>query len=116
MKPCQLIINPRFWDSLQLATDVGLELPYLLYRMTRGEKLQPPPPHKEGFRLRWLLGDLDRLYLVLKSPDYSLGEKFHQALSFLNFLPRNTRYEVNRFGDMKTLFMNLRKYIREIVV
>lgn len=91
-------INTRFWDSLQLAIDGGLEFPYLLYRIAREEKLQPPTLYKEGVRLRWLLGDLDRLYIVLKSPDYSLIDKFHQVLSFLNFLTRNTRYEVNRLG------------------
>jgi len=112
--PYLMEINTRFWGSLQLAIDAGLEFPYMLYQMTIGEKLHPPP-YKQGIRLRWLLGDLDRLYIVLKSTDYSLDNKFQQALSFLNFFSTNTHYEINRLRDIKPFFYELRKYIREIV-
>lgn len=113
--PYLMEINTRFWGSLQLSIDAGLEFPYLLYRMATGEKLTTPMPYREGVRLRWLLGDLDRLYIVLKSKDYSVVNKFRQMLTFLNFFTRNTHHEVNRLEDIKPFIYELRKYIREIL-
>lgn len=114
--PYLMEINTRFWGSLQLAIDSGLEFPYLLYRIASGEELHYPMPYKNGVRLRWLLGDLDRLYIVLKSADYTPSEKFYEILSFLNFFSRNTRHEVNRLEDIKPFLYELRKYILDIVV
>ncbi|NNL85193.1 MAG: ATP-grasp domain-containing protein, partial [Myxococcales bacterium] len=39
--PYVMEINPRFWGSLQLAIDAGVDFPALLYRMALGEALGP---------------------------------------------------------------------------
>lgn len=59
-------VNARFWGSLQLAIDAGVDFPALLLN-----ELPSVPPvvranYREGVKLRWLLGDLDRLYLLFK--------------------------------------------------
>ena len=35
--PLAMEINTRFWGSLQLAVDAGVDFPWLLYRMVSGE-------------------------------------------------------------------------------
>jgi predicted ATP-grasp superfamily ATP-dependent carboligase len=64
--PYLMEVNGRFWGSLQLAIDCGVDFPWLLYRITRNLPLTPPQPYITGKRLRWLLGDLDSLLIRLR--------------------------------------------------
>ena len=55
-------VNGRFWGSLQLALDAGLNFPYLLYQLAAGEAPElPPNGYRIGVKSRWLLGDVDNL-------------------------------------------------------
>jgi len=52
-------INPRFWNSLQMAVTAGIDFPWLQYLMCCGEPLPPPSDYAVGLRCRWLLpGDM----------------------------------------------------------
>ncbi|MBW1680649.1 MAG: ATP-grasp domain-containing protein [Deltaproteobacteria bacterium] len=54
-----LEVNPRFWGSLALAVAAGVNFPYLLCRMSRGERFSPVEDYRVGLRCRWLLpGDI----------------------------------------------------------
>ena len=58
-RPKLIELNPRFWGSLNLAIQSGVDFPYLLYRMARGESIEPVHEYREGVVGRWLLqGDL----------------------------------------------------------
>ncbi|MBW3225630.1 carboxylate--amine ligase [Marinobacter adhaerens] len=106
-------INPRFWGSLQLAIDSGVDFPWLLYLVSTGQEIPAVRWHHR--RLRWLLGDLDRLYLVLQAPlsTYSLKEKIFDTLRF--FVPGfHTRHEVNRWEDPGPFWFELKQYLRAI--
>lgn len=113
--PYLMEINTRFWGSLQLAIDAGIEFPELLYRIGIQEVVPATQEYTTGVRLRWLLGDLDRLWIVLKSSNYDISEKFRQLLSFLNFFSPRTRFEVIRWGDMGPFIYEIRKYIRDLI-
>lgn len=113
--PYLMEINPRFWGSLQLAIDSGVDFPYLLLSSFGGGEVTPISSFTTGQKMRWLLGDLDRLYLVLKSPkrQYSLTQKLLELLRFL--LPnRNTKHEVNRLSDFRPFIFELKKYFRDL--
>jgi len=57
--PKLLEINPRFWGSLALAVNAGVNFPYLMLRMARGEFFAPVERYRIGVQCRWLLpGDL----------------------------------------------------------
>lgn len=113
---CHLMeINTRFWGSLQLAIDAGVDFPWLLYQMTCGEAVTPLETYKKGTRLRWLLGDLDRLYLILKGRSYSLKEKLIACLSFLKPSPFKTRHETNRWSDMGPFWWELKQYFKDLL-
>ncbi len=54
-----LEVNPRFWGSLQLAIDAGVDFPYLLFRLATEGDIEPCNKYREGVLSRWLLpGDL----------------------------------------------------------
>jgi predicted ATP-grasp superfamily ATP-dependent carboligase len=54
-------VNGRFWGSLQLAVDAGVDFPYLSCQLALGRRPDVPASYRVGVRNRWLLGDLDHL-------------------------------------------------------
>jgi predicted ATP-grasp superfamily ATP-dependent carboligase len=103
-------INTRFWGSLQLSIDSGLDFPWLLVAQSLGIEHPPPTEYRKGQRLRWLLGDVDSLYLYFKS-SASIGAKFKRLLWFLTPDLFNSRHEIDRLSDLKPAVYELKKYI-----
>ncbi len=52
-------VNPRFWGSLQLAVDSGVDFPWYLVQVALGLPVTPVTSWRVGARLRWFLGDID---------------------------------------------------------
>jgi predicted ATP-grasp superfamily ATP-dependent carboligase len=102
-------INTRFWGSLQLSIDSGVDFPWLLVAQQLELPHQIPTNYTIGQRLRWWLGDLDSLYLYLKSKA-SLASKLKRFCWFLtpNF---RTRHEINRLSDFKPAVYEFKRYI-----
>lgn len=104
-------VNTRFWGSLQLAIDSGVDFPWLLVQGHLGLPYSPPLGYVTGQRLRWWLGDLDSLYLYLRGR-HSFGEKFTKILQFLSPTGKKTRYEINRWQDLNPAVFELKLYLR----
>ncbi|MGH9557034.1 MAG: ATP-grasp domain-containing protein [Terriglobales bacterium] len=98
-------LNGRFWGSLQLATDAGLNFPLLLHRLSMGEKPEPQFGYKTGVKSRWLLGDLDHLWLSLRHRNKwptgarPVQSRWRVCMDFLKFLEPDLHYEVFRLDD-----------------
>jgi predicted ATP-grasp superfamily ATP-dependent carboligase len=107
-------VNTRFWGSLQLAIDAGVDFPGLLYRISQGERLPEQSGYRHGRRLRWLLGDLDSLYLVMRSRDYPVSHKLKRLLDFFTPRPFSTRHEVDRWSDPMPALTELRLYLSDL--
>ena len=107
-------VNTRFWGSLQLSIDAGVDFPALMVSNELGLGIKPPITYKVGQRLRWFLGDLDSLYIYLKS-NYSKRQKITRCLQFCipDFL--NTRHEINRFNDLKPALFELKQYVKQLL-
>ena len=85
--PKLMEVNPRFWGSLQLAIFSGVDFPYLIYRMAKGEHFEPVLTYEVGRRCRWLLpGDL---FHFLSNPN-----RFHLSPRFFDFFNENTCYDI----------------------
>ncbi len=63
--PYLMEINGRFWGSLQLALDAGVDFPNLLLDCLAGRTFGIPP-YQTGIRLRWWWGDVDHLLARLR--------------------------------------------------
>ena len=59
--PYLMEVNARFWATLQLAIDAGVDFPALLVAAALGEPPQPVREYRAGARLRWFWGDVDNL-------------------------------------------------------
>lgn len=112
--PYLMEINTRFWGSLQLAVDSGIDFPYLLYKLACEKKPERVTDYKTGIKLRWLLGDLDNLYLTLRDEQIPAGKKLSALLAF--FLPSSgkTRFEINRWADLRPFWWELKQYVHDL--
>jgi predicted ATP-grasp superfamily ATP-dependent carboligase len=54
-------INPRFWGSLQLAIDAGVDFPWLLLQAALGRPAAAVMTWTPGRRSRWWWGEIDHL-------------------------------------------------------
>ena len=109
--PYLMEVNTRFWGSLQLAIDSGVDFPKLLWDITTHKKTNKIENYIINQRLRWLLGDLDGLYLYLRDNRYSRKEKLTRIIEFLT--PHiKTRHEVNRLEDLGPAWFELKNYIK----
>jgi len=61
-------VNGRFWGSLQLAIDSGVDFPRILVACALGEYTQPVPSYRVGVRSRWWWGQIDHLVGRVRRP------------------------------------------------
>jgi predicted ATP-grasp superfamily ATP-dependent carboligase len=58
-KPKLLEINPRFWGSLALAIESGIDFPFLLWKLAAEGDVEPVFDYEKGVMIRWLIpGDI----------------------------------------------------------
>lgn len=111
--PYLMEVNTRFWGSLQLAIDAGVDFPYQLLCAELGWPIPLAGHYRVGQRLRWLLGDLDSLYLVFKrSKDWRT--RLQRAGQFLKPRFRHQRHEINRWHDPAPAWHELKHYLKAL--
>jgi predicted ATP-grasp superfamily ATP-dependent carboligase len=71
--PYLMEINGRFWGSLQLAIDAGVDFPRLLVECALGRQPGSPPRYDAGVRGRWWWGEVDHLMARLLHSDATLS-------------------------------------------
>jgi predicted ATP-grasp superfamily ATP-dependent carboligase len=64
--PYLMEVNGRFWGSLQLAIDAGVDFPVLLLNAAVGTPAPPVLSWRLGIRSRWWWGDVDQLLTRLR--------------------------------------------------
>ena len=103
--PYLMEINGRFWGSLQLAIDAGVDFPRLLAGLALGERVERAPRYRR-VRSRWWWGEVDHLLIRLRRPRRELhlsSDAPSIARAMYDFLasplrPRD-REEIFRFDD-----------------
>jgi len=119
--PYLMEINGRFWGSLQLAIDAGVDFPRLLVEAAFGHAPAQPLEGRPGVRLRWLLGDLDHLLLRLRKShvELALGPdapgRLRTLASFLVPWRPGDRWEVLRPSDPRPFGRELRRWIADVL-
>ncbi|NNE08404.1 MAG: hypothetical protein HKN20_07575 [Gemmatimonadetes bacterium] len=118
-------INPRFWGSLQLAIDCGIDFPRLLERLYEDglepgdEKLNaartPVGRYPAGRRLRWFLGTVDHFLIRLKrEPAGALIDTVFRNRLYLLARPTRTRWQVFRWDDPGPFFFEVGKWFTDV--
>jgi predicted ATP-grasp superfamily ATP-dependent carboligase len=110
-------INGRFWGSLQLAIDAGVDFPDLLVRTLADEPMKMVDRYRIGVRSRWFMGDLDALLMRLIKDDADLhlppghAGKFVSIFRFLNLWKSDTYNEVFRISDLKPGLYEMKRWL-----
>lgn len=118
-RPLLMEINGRFWGSLQLAVDAGVNFPLMLLNMAMGKtETLPENGYRIGVKSRWLLGDLDQLLMRLMKRDDALNlppgapSKLQSLKSFCRFWDRDMFYEVEDFDDPGPSRFEMLRYVK----
>ena len=102
--PYLMEINGRFWGSLQLAIDAGVDFPMLLTRVALDGDLTPSSGGRAGIRSRWEWGDASHLLARFRRSSAELGlppgsPSRLRALRDVLTWHRGDRLEVFRWSD-----------------
>jgi predicted ATP-grasp superfamily ATP-dependent carboligase len=119
--PYLMEINGRFWGSLQLAIDAGVDFPTLLVRSALGEEIESPKSYRVGVRNRWLWGDMDHLLWMLRAPrNYResypfLPSRVAAVARFLIPWRRGEHYEVLKPWDLRPFARESAEWFRAVL-
>jgi predicted ATP-grasp superfamily ATP-dependent carboligase len=102
--PKLMEINGRFWGSLQLAVDAGVDFPAILVEACRGRVPFELPRYETGVRNRWFWGDVDSLATKLfgRSPERKNGSSGMRAVAdFLRLWEPGLYYDNPKPSDVR---------------
>lgn len=115
-QPKLMEINGRFWGSLQLAIDAGVDFPALLISTVEPDNIQAVLSYKIGVKSRWFWGDVDALLMhFLKSkkelqlPKGSDGA-IMTLLKFFKLWGRDMHYEVLSLKDIRPWLLETKRW------
>jgi predicted ATP-grasp superfamily ATP-dependent carboligase len=99
-RPVFMEVNGRFWGSLQLAIDAGVDFPALLASWVADSPAPRQAGYRCGVRLRWWWGDVDHLYQRLRDGT-TWRARLAAVRTFLDWKsgPRRDLEEVWRLRD-----------------
>lgn len=119
--PYLMEINGRFWGSLQLAIDAGVDFPRLLLELTDRQKTESAVssetvPYQIGVRTRWLWGDADHALAVLRGRGDQVGGWSRVRSAIRPLVPwwPGDRFEVLRLGDPKPFLRESLDWVRSL--
>jgi hypothetical protein len=108
-------VNGRFWGSLQLAIDAGIDFPWLACELALGRPVASPLEYRTGVTSRWLVGDFDHLLLRLckRNSDlrlpHSAPTRWQVVKDFFQFSGPDLHYEVISLRDPGPALHELRQ-------
>jgi predicted ATP-grasp superfamily ATP-dependent carboligase len=106
--PYLMEVNGRFWGSLQLAIDAGVDFPALLVACALGRRGRGPDSWRVGVRGRWWWGEVDHLIARLRHSDATLAlppDAPPRRRAWLDFAAGRGKDQVFRLGDPAPFFL-----------
>ena len=112
-------VNGRFWGSLHLAIQAGVDFPYLTCQLALSQPVDAPRHYQIGVKSRWLLGDLDHLLIRLfhRDADQHLPSgvptRARAVVDFLRLTGSGLRYDVISSDDPRPCLHEARQYANQ---
>jgi hypothetical protein len=113
-------INGRFWGSLQLAIEAGVDFPAILIDTLTGDYPKSIPRYQVGIRSRWFWGDVDSLLITLFGRAQAAGSptaamKLRSAVGFLKVWGKGLRYDNPKLSDPVPWYHESLQWIRNLL-
>ncbi len=118
--PYLMEVNGRFWGSLQLAINAGVDFPSLLVDVALGNARPPVTTYATGIRSRWFWGDVDHLLARLRRSNAALSlppgapGRWAALRDFLTVRRRVDREEILRRDDPRPFFRETAHWVRTL--
>ncbi len=117
--PYLMEINGRFWGSLQLAVDAGVDFPMLLIQAASGEKPYPVTTYNPSVQSRWFWGDVNHIIARLRHSDIALAlppGSPSRLRMIIDFLRQNSdmRNEVFRINDARPFWRESIQWFQDL--
>ena len=96
-------INPRFWGTLQLSIDAGINFPSLALRLLEGKDPKFRLDYTIGLKKRWLIPE--ELISVIKDKK-RIFKRLNEFFNFGEFLSSNVVSNID-IDDLRPFFFNL---------
>lgn len=117
--PYLMEINGRFWGSLQLAVDAGVDFPLLLIEVASGEKPQPVTTYNPSVQSRWFWGDINHIIARLRHSDAALAlppGSPSRIRALVDFLRQDSdmRNEVFRLNDFRPFWRESIQWFQDL--
>ena len=113
-QPFLMEVNGRFWGSLQLAIDAGVDFPRILVDVALGRETAPVTDY--GFsRIRWLWGDVDHVIARWRPPDGGWRDGLGAARDWLRAFGPGYREEVLRWRDPRPFGHETGTWLRQVL-
>jgi predicted ATP-grasp superfamily ATP-dependent carboligase len=115
-RPVLMEVNGRFWGSLQLAVDAGVDFPHLYYQLALGHPPSLPSRYEIGVKSRWLVGDFDHLLIRLfkdrQDDELHATSRLRALVTFLTAgASSRVRHDVCRPDDPRPMLHELWQYV-----
>jgi predicted ATP-grasp superfamily ATP-dependent carboligase len=88
-------VNLRFWGSLQLSINAGMDFPYLFYQIALEGDVKPSHDYQANVQCRWLLGDVTNF---MQTP--------HKLRHLHEFLQPTAHYDIESLRDPLPMVIN----------
>lgn len=106
-------INGRFWGSLQLAIDAGVDFPRLLADVSLGRTVEPVDSY-DFARCRWFWGDVDHLIARWRDPSAGWRDRARSLSDWLRGFGPGYRSEVFRWSDPGPFLRESARWIADL--
>lgn len=88
-------VNLRFWGSLQLSINAGVDFPYLFYQIAVEGDVTPSTDYQANVQCRWLLGDVTNFL-----------QTSHKLSHLHEFLQPTAHYDIESLCDPLPMVIN----------
>ena len=111
-------VNGRFWGSLPLAVQAGVDFPFWYWQVIHGQTPDVSRPYRRGLRSRWLCGDFLRLHGLFfpASPaTFSPRYKWRELFRFISDFRPSTREMIWSWKDPAPAIAEFTRELRHLV-
>jgi protein-tyrosine-phosphatase len=112
-------VNGRFWGSLSVSMQSGLNFPLYAWQLAHHEQPKVPSQYRIGLRVRWMKGELHRLHRIVfqsSCQTSSWKSRFRELANFVFDLQPSTKDMLWSFSDPVAAFLELKSTVQELAV